>query len=147
MAHTIYTRLTNETDSTWMTHTFIRSDGATGELTDQSIISVAELTPVLPAGMYLSIYELWYTVSNFTIQLGWKTSGATYPTLALANGVDSYMDFKPLGGVIDMSGATSSGKLVMATTGFTTTASFAHLIIRGRKHSGNTPNYATVGLV
>jgi hypothetical protein len=145
MAHTITNRLRNESDATWTIHVFLRSDGVTGELTDQRLLSSTELTPSLPAGAVLSVQEIWYSLTNFTVQVGWKTSGATLGAITLTSGSDNHMDFTRFAGVMDMSAGTSSGQLVISTVGFTTTAAFGHIIIRGHKHPGNALAFPTVG--
>jgi len=145
MANYVETVLINEGLSAFNTHTFLRNDGVTGELVNQPLIYASELTPPLGAGQYMSIWEVWYSVTNFTIQFSWATLTNSDPFMVLAPGVDSRMKFHRFGGLVDSSGLYAQGGLLMSTTGFNSTASYGHIILRCRKHENTAPAYKIVG--
>ena len=146
MANYVENLLINDGPSAFNVHTFIQSDGSSGELVNTPIIAASELTPPLGAGMFMSIWEIWYTVTNFTILLGWKTLSGIDRTWVLSPGVDSRMKFHRFGGLMDMSGMYAQGQLVMTTTGFTTTSSYGSFVLRMRKHDGGGSNPKNVGI-
>ena len=55
MANYVENLLINEGPSAFTVHTFIQSDGVTGELTNVPDVAASELNPPLGAGMYMSI--------------------------------------------------------------------------------------------
>ena len=135
MANYVENLLINEGPSAFTVHTFIQSDGVTGELTNVPVVAASELNPPLGAGMYMSIWEIWYSVTNFTLQFSWKTLTGQDRFWLLSPGVDSRMKFHRFGGLIDTSGMYAQGQLLMTTTGFTTPASYGSFVLRMRKRS------------
>ena len=146
MANYIENYIVNESESTLTVHSFIRSDGVTGELVNVPIVVASELNPPLGLGQYMSIYEVWYQLTNFTLALSWATLTGSTPFWCLVPSTDSQQDFKAVGGMIDSSGMYAQGALLMSTTGFTTSSAYGSFIFRMRKHSGNTPAYRNVGI-
>ena len=146
MANYVENVIINESDSTLTVHTTMQSDGTTGDLVNVPIVWASELTPPLDAGQYLSIYEVWYQLTNFTVLLSW--AGLTYPDpcWSLTPSTDSFSDFRSFGGLIDDSGAYAQGGLIMTTSGFTSTTSYGTFVFRMRKHANTTPSYKNVGI-
>ena len=147
MANYVETLLINEGPSGLNIKTFLRSDGVSGERVNAPLVTAAELTPPLAAKQCLSLWEIWYQITGFTVQFSWKTLTNPRPAWILCPGVDSRSKFHRFGGLIDTSGMYAQGQLLMSTTGFTSAACQASFVIRLRKHDVTPPNYACVGLL
>jgi hypothetical protein len=145
MANYVKTTLIQEGPSAFTVHAFIKSDGVTGELVNVPIVAASELTGLSPS-MFLSMWELWYTVTNFTVQFSWKTLTTPVPAWCAAPGVDSRQKFHRFGGLIDPSGMYGQAQLLMTTQGFTLPSSYGAFVLRGRKHDGTPSAYKVVGV-
>lgn len=145
MANYVETLLIDEGESAFNTRTFLQSDGAAGELTDKSIISGTELTPALVSGQFMSIWEIWYSLTNFSVKLSWMVNGSAVPFWTLTPSTDSRMKLHRFGGLIDYSGTTSDRKLVMSTKGFTAATSYGSFVLRMRKHANTVTAPVVVG--
>jgi len=146
VANYVETLLINEGPSAFNTHTFLRSDGVTGELVNQPLVSASELTPPMGTTACMSIWEIWYQISGFTLQFSWKTLTGVDPVWIITPGVDSRSKFHRFGGLIDTSGMYAQGQLLMNTQGFNATTCQASFVLRMRKHDVAPPNYKQVGI-
>jgi hypothetical protein len=145
MANYVDNIIINESESTLTVRTFIRSDNS-GELINTPVVAASELNPPLGPGQYMSIYEMWYQLTNFTVQFSWATLTVPEPFWCAVPSTDSKQDFKAFGGLIDSSGMYARGVLLMTTTGFAGPASYGSFVFRMRKHANTTPNYKNVGI-
>lgn len=146
MANYVETMMIGEGPSTFTTHTFLQSDGVTGELTNTPIVAASELNPPFGAGQYMSIWEIWYQLTNFTVMLSWKTLTGTDRIWVMAPSTDSRQKFHRFGGLVDSSGLYAQGQLLMTTTGFTTNASQGSFVLCMHKHDGQFAGYRNIGL-
>ena len=145
MANTTDGKIIQESDGTLTLTYFLQSDGESGELVNAPVIAASECTPPLGAGMFLSIYEIWFQCNNCSLIFSWKTLTVPVPFWILAPGVDSRQKFHRFGGLIDASGLYAQGQLLMTTQGFIATTANISFVLRMRKHSGQTPQYKQVG--
>ena len=117
---------------------FLQSDGASGELTDYTIINPAvDLVPPMGVGMKLMVSYLWHSLAGFDIRLEFDSSGAAtdYPVWVMPAGTtQSKVDLYSFGGVLDSSGIDATGKLMITTSGFTTTADQGSFVVQVIKH-------------
>ena len=100
MANYVDNIIINESESTITVRTFIRSDNS-GELINTPVVAASELNPPLGPGQYMSIYEMWHQLTNFTIQFSWATLTVPEPFWCASPNTDSKQDFKAFGGLID----------------------------------------------
>ena len=133
MANYVNSLLIEEGPSAFVIQVNLLAD-TTGELSSTVIV----------AGQTMSIREVWWQLSNFTIKFAWKNSSTTVPCWALASGSASHIDFASFGGILDTSGSTSEQKLVISTNNFLTSASYGTFIIRMRKHDVVVPTYTSL---
>ena len=116
-------------------HIFIKSDGASGELTDQVLIDpAADLDPILGARPSLTIEQLWYDLSGFDARLefDYLVDDTAAWTLSGGNGV--HMDFCHFGGLKDRSSVLDgTGKLMLTTNGLTAAGDNGTIIIKVQK--------------
>ena len=143
MANYVNSLLIEEGPSAFVIKVDLLAD-TTGELSNTVIVAGSSLTPALLTGQTMSIYAVWWQLSNFTIKFAWKNSSTTVPCWALAPGSSSHVDFAPFGGILDTSGSTSEQKLVISTNGFLTAASYGTFIMRMRKHDVVVPTYTSL---
>lgn len=145
MANYVETLLIGEGPSAFTTRTFLQSDGVTGELVNVPVVAASELTPPLGAGQYMSIWEIWYQLTNFSVMLSWKTLSGIDRVWVLSPSTDSRHKFHRFGGLVDASGLYAQGQLLMTTTGFTTSSSQGSFVLRMHKHDGQFAGYKNVG--
>lgn len=116
-------------------HIYIKSDGATGDMTDQVIIDPStDLVPALGAIPSLSIEQIWYDLSGFDARLefDYLIEDTAVWTLSGGNGV--HMDFSHFGGLKDRSNVLDgTGKLMITTNGLTAAGDNGTIIIKVRK--------------
>lgn len=146
MANYVENLIINEGTSAFTVRTFIQSDGVTGELTNSPVVAASELNPALGRGQYMSIYELWYSLTNFSVVFSWKTLTGVHRAWVLSPGTDGYQTFQCCGGLVDSSGLYAEGQLLMSTTGFTTSSSCGSFVLRMRKHDGIGADFRNVGV-
>lgn len=123
---------------------YFESDGVQGELSNFTLIDPAWLTtgqnakPYLPPGPYtsgiLNIQQIWYNLSGFNLILGYGGASPTY-AIPLAPDNDSYLDFRPMGGMADLTPAsnTPSGKIICKTMGYASNGSTGWMVMKVRK--------------
>ena len=112
---------------------YLKSDGATGELVNLTLIDpVVDLG--LPAKSRLTLDELTYNFAGFDASINFA-SGLIEPTFkwVLSEGTNHPVDFRTYGGLIDDSGLDGTGRLQITTTGFTSTVDQGSMLIKVRK--------------
>lgn len=116
-------------------HVFIKSDGASGELTDQVLIDPAtDLDPILGARPSLTIEQLWYDLSGFDARLEFDYLINDTPVWTLSAGNGVHMDFSHFGGLKDRSNVLDgTGKLMLTTNYLDAAGDNGTIIIKVRK--------------
>lgn len=119
---------------------YLESDGSSGELSGQTIIDPALLynekynSTGLPATNMLNIQQIWYFLSGFDVIVQF---GGTVPMkrLLLTPSVDSYQDFRPMGGLADKNPPANipNGKLQINTNGFSSAGCYGTIIFKVKK--------------
>ena len=114
----------------------LKSDGVTGELVNEVILSPSDLVPSRPNNRTaFRIMQAWYGLVWFDILLGYGTvSPQTIWTIS--KDCDSHIDFRSFGGLMDYATyppGDVSGKLWISTNGFGTPGSTGTLILELRK--------------
>ena len=116
-------------------HVFIKSDGASGDLTDHVLIDPAvDFDPAMSQKPVMTIEQLWYDLSGFDARLefDYLTDDTAAWTLSGGNGV--HMDFCHFGGLKDRSNVLDgTGKLMLSTNGMTAASDNGTIIIKVRK--------------
>lgn len=109
---------------------YLASDGASGELTDQAIVTASSLNP---AASKLTIEDIEYTFIGFD---GFLEFDATtdVPFAVLAGGVGpSKIKFCRVRGLKDNSGSGTTGNILLTTSGFSDSGDRGTIKIRVRK--------------
>ena len=116
-----------------MLHVWLDSDGS-GELSNQVLVSPADLVPKLELSPTLRILQLWYSFVWFDAVL--KFGGIVpRPVWALPRDARGHFDFRHFGGFSDSATVPPSddnGKILLSTNGFTL-GSQGSLVIEFRK--------------
>lgn len=123
---------------------FLQSDGASGELSNEVLLDPNWLTngqgtgPFIPpgttTGRFFNIQQVWYNFSGFDAYIGFQAAVNNNVWL-LTPSVDSYFDFRPMGGVYDNTDASliPTGKIILNTNGFSSTGMTGSIILKVRK--------------
>lgn len=108
---------------------FLKSDGATGELEDVTLVDPVALG--LPVTTRFGLRYIDYNLAGFdaTIQFA---SGGVVPNYQwqLVEGANNPADFDWCGGLWDNSGIDGTGKLQISTVGFTSTTDSGSILIK-----------------
>lgn len=142
MANTVIVKKLLDGPRTAIFSVYMKSDGASGELVNKTVIDPnVDLSPAMGVGMKLSIVKVWYGLAGFDILMQFD-SLVDSPIWVLPAATGSRMiDFSDFGGLQDnISGIDATGKLIVTTTGFNSTADQGSLVIKVNK----TPKTYTV---
>lgn len=135
MANTVNIRKLVESPDKATFYVYLESDGLSGELDDQVFIDpTTDFEPPLAAGMDMVLWECWYEVQNFTVQLGFETVTGVQPAWTLTPGVNSCHKWFKFGGIPDKSGQDATGRLVLNTVGFITPQNQGTIVVTVRKN-------------
>jgi len=139
MANTVTTRNLQDDAKYLVTHIYLKSDGAAGELVNQVVVDPTAVTFVdnwgTPNPPKLTLLEIWYCMTGFDSLL--KFDAATpvpFWKMAGQQPGGEHNDFTYFGGIKDNSGAGSTGKITLDTAGFTTVTDEGTIILRFRKN-------------
>lgn len=132
MANTVNVTKLQDGPRHWQFHIYLESDGASGELTDETVID-----PVVDMGLEssqrLAIQEITYSLSGFAcrIEADYLVDGKMIWVMsdASANTVEFQEKY---GGLYDRSEVDGTGKLQLTTTGFTTAGDMGSILITVR---------------
>lgn len=134
MAHTLNLTKLEEGEAHATFHYFMKSDGASGELSAQTLVDpTTDFSPVLTAGQRMIVKHIWYEVYGFNLTFLFGSSGTNWPFWVLTPGVNSEHDWRYFGGIKDTAPATPNGKLLITTAGFATATSLGSFVIRVEK--------------
>ena len=124
---------------------FFKSDGISGELNNFVLLDPAWLTkgdnthPYLPPGPYtsgvFSIQMIQYNLSDFTMEIGFQSANSQ-SIIALVPSVDSWLDFRPLNGMPDLTpyGDSPTGRIICSTNGFASPGQIGFMVMKVRKN-------------
>lgn len=121
-------------------HVYFESDGASGELTNFTIIDPVNIVnpnigkPPLPPGNCFNIQQVWFYFTGFDANLQFASANPA-KVVVLSTGIDSYADFRVFGGVADRTPASNfpTGAIQINTAGFSSAGCFGMLVIKVRK--------------
>ena len=113
-------------------HIYLKSDGATGDLEDEVLLDPKDLG--LANEPKFSIDEILFHFAGFD---GWIEfdSGLITDTMiwVLPEGSEAYVDFRSFGGLTDRSSKLDgTGKILLNTTGFTSSTDHGSIILKVR---------------
>lgn len=133
MANTVNVQILESGPRNAMLLVYLKSDGATGELVNQTIITPDQLE--MPVDARLKIEGLIYNFAGFDCVMEFA-SGEVTPTYrwVLTEGTNSPVDFLPWGGLGDTSGMFGTRELQLTTTGFTSITDQGSMLIKLRKY-------------
>ena len=133
MANIVNTRLLLNGPSIAIISVYMKSDGASGDLVDYTLIDPV-VTLGLKAGDRLALAYITYNFAGFDscIEFG---SGLINPTFkwVVSEGTNYPIDFEPFGRLHDDSGLDGTCKLQITTTGFTSSADQGSMLIKVHK--------------
>jgi len=115
-------------------HVFIKSDGATADLTDYVLIDPAlSFDPGLNQKPSITVEEIYYDLAGFDAFLDFDYLLSDTPLWAMSGGQCAEAEFDCVGGLKDRSNELDgTGKLQITTSGLTT-GKFGSIIIKIRK--------------
>ncbi len=110
---------------------YLKSDG-TGELDGEVIVDPADYA--MADGQRLRLVEVDYSFSGFDGVLEFDT-GESEPNFkwVLSESANMAVDFCKWGNLIDDSGLDGTGKLLLSTTGFTSSSDQGSILLKLRK--------------
>ena len=144
MAHTITRVQIQDGPSDVVYRYFFQSDGSSGELTNYTLLNPDDLTngqstaPFVPAGppagRCFNIQQMWYNFSGFDGVISFRSASGN-PVWLLTPSVDSYFDFRPMGGIPDNTPNSDvpEGDIQISTNGFSSVGSVGCLVLKVRK--------------
>jgi len=111
---------------------YIKSDGASGDFDGEVLIDPVDFG--LKEGYRLRLQEVDYSFSGFDAVLEFET-GESWTNLkwVLSESSNMAVDFQKWGNLIDDSPFTGSGKLLISTTGLTSSTDQGSLFLRVSK--------------
>lgn len=130
MANTVTVKLIENGERNVLVAVYLRSDGGTGELVNQTLIDPVVDLGMLP-GARLRLARIEYNFSGFDAVLSFG-SGTVTPNFkwVMTEGANAPVDFLPWGLLYDDSGLDGNEKLQISTTGFTNSADQGSILIR-----------------
>lgn len=116
-------------------HIFIKSDGVSGDMTDEVLIDPAtSFDPALRAKPTLTIDQLWYDLSGFDARLEFDYLVDDTAAWTMSGGNGIHMDFGCFGGLKDRSNVLDgTGKLMITTNGLAAAGDCGTIVIKVRK--------------
>lgn len=111
---------------------YLKSDGASGELSNYTLFSLADAGLKLPDRFRLQMID--YNFAGFDAVVEFA-SGGVNPNWkwVLAEGSNYGMNFEPYGNIIDDGGMDRTGEFQISTTGFTSSQDQGSMLIQLRK--------------
>lgn len=134
MANTVEVQILESGPRNAMLLVYLKSDGASGELVNETLISRADLGVLATERLKLERVE--YNFSGFDCVLEFASGGIT-PTRrwVLTEGTNYKVDFLKWGGLGDTSGMFGTGELQITTTGFTSSTDQGSILIKLKKYA------------
>ena len=127
MANTVRIRKLSDGPREAVIHLHLKSDGASGELTDQVVVDVSTLVPV---PVSIGVRAVWYAQTGFESMLEFDATVDT-PIWRLPQSTDTnFLDFGAFGVISSDAGAGATGDVILTTTGFTSVEDEGTLILR-----------------
>lgn len=110
---------------------FLRSDGASGELVNYTLIDPVDLG--LTRAARFGLVRMDHNFAGFSAIIQFDSGGVT-PTQkwVLVDGPATPIDFTKVGPIKDDSGVDGTGKLQITTSGFTSAADFGSIMFKLR---------------
>ena len=106
------------------------SDGASGELADEVIVSPSDLG--LPSSARLAIETIEYNFSGFDCWVEFDSGAVDDNLMWVLSRENSIHDFNPYGGIKDPSDPDGTGKIQLNTSGFGSAGSIGSILIKVR---------------
>lgn len=116
-------------------HVYLKSDGGSGDLDGYTLLDPAvDFDPAQGGGgMRMSLRKVWYSFAGFDLLFKFDAT-TDFPIWVLSADAGAYEHcFDEFGGFQDRSGIDASGKLLISTSGFTTTADQGSMVIKVNK--------------
>ena len=111
---------------------YLKSDGASGELTDEPLLTLADAG--LKSGDRMRLQYIAYNFAGFDAVLSFDAGGVN-PNWkwVLSEGTNAPVDFRPFSNIKDDSGMDGTGTLQLSTTGFTASQDQGSILLLIRK--------------
>lgn len=134
MAHTVSVTKLMDGQRNAAFHIFIKSDGASADLTDYVVIDPAlSFDPNLANNPAMTVEEIYYDLAGFDAYLEFDYMLSDTPLWAMSGGQYAEAEFDCVGGLKDRSNELDgTGKLQITTSGLTA-GKFGSIIIKVRK--------------
>jgi hypothetical protein len=134
MAHTVTVTKLMDGERNAAFHVFIKSDGASADLTDYVIIDPAiSFNPALNQNPVMTVNEIYYDLAGFDAFIEFDYLLSDTPLWVMSGGQYAEAEFDCVGGLKDRSNELDgTGKLQITTSGLTA-GKFGSIIIKVRK--------------
>jgi len=123
-------------DRTYAIHLYLASDGAAGELSDYVAVDVSALTKGFGSEQrtcdHVRIRRVYGLMSGFSLTLEFDAT-TDQAFITFPDGVFTYMDLTPYGGVEDPEASGTTGDVVATTTGFSAATDAGWLVLEVEK--------------
>lgn len=119
-----------------LVHVYFKSDGQSGDIVNQVILDPkTDLSPSLGAGRRFVLVKVWYGLAGPDVKLSFDDGSSPlsdFNVWVIPGGtLSGHVNFAEFGGIIDSTPSIdANGKLLLSTTGLTTTADQGTLIIK-----------------
>ena len=115
-------------------HVYMRSDGSSGDLENKVVVDpMVDFAPGVGPGMRMSFRKIWYGLAGFDLIFKFD-SLVDVPIWVVPAGTNTQeLCLDEFGGLQDRSGIDATGKLLVSTTGMTTTADQGSFVIKVNK--------------
>lgn len=115
-------------------HIYLASDGAAGELSDYIAVDVSALQAVIPgqACDHVRVHRVYGLMSGFSLTLEFDAT-TDQAFMTFPDGVFTFLDVAPYGGIEDPEASGSTGDIVATTSGFTAAGDVGYLVIEVEK--------------
>ena len=131
MANTLTITKVNDGPRHLVIHVYLKSDGASGELSDAVLIDPVDLG--LPASSRFVIEKIDYNFVGFSALVEFDTGLVDDKMIWVLGEANSKACFKDIGGLADRSGVDGTGKIQFTTTGFTALGDQGSMVMSIRK--------------
>lgn len=112
---------------------YLESDGVEGELTNYVLIDPrVDLATTWKEGGHMSVTQIWHSFSGFDALIKFADLNPV-PSWNLTSGSINYSDFRYFGGLIDVSGIDTGGKVLLSTRNFAPVGTIGTLVIELKK--------------
>jgi hypothetical protein len=123
MANTVTKQKIADNERNAIVHVWLASDGAAGELTDEVVVDVSDLSG---SPSSVEVVRMESTLTGFSATLEWDAT-TDVPFLQIPADTLVQSDWRDFGGLQNNAGAGVTGDIVLTTAGFSAATDKGHI--------------------